>query len=519
MYKPTGSKEIIERLQHIRALLRQLRPTSDLQRIRTEVREQRLKDLITNLRRTNGRAMVQMLDEVEAECLLTKDGGYRLFGYDLDSIREYDLALNGGRTHIIESYIFERDLPVELPLELAPEEAFRRTALLSDLVRGWQGGIPIRALDRRLWRQPGAFYVHVGTEDSLGSSLPPGTTALVEPLGEEEVRQPNPRSTYCLQFRNGYRFSRCLVTKGKLLLLSTDRSYSGTEAFVYPREVRIAGRVRAIAVALPSQDFLSLRGIWTYPGTAALILPWEHRSRWSLLATKHKRFVRPQAELVQVQQFLQNILKSNLSERTRRRYRSDTDSEPHADALIQLSLEHYARYSDLLRLGRHGLRDQGRFSLEAMLNANRFSELLGMRTYPSVPAPPEVWDARRKELGEYGALFAQHFPKPSQWGSRVIRISNDVLLRGTSQQIRAGSWIALANLPEVLDAESEGSKRGWARPLYALSRGLETFFGHIERDGNALALMVHRASSWEPVKISLEELPFLQRACGAVIPF
>jgi hypothetical protein len=44
--------------------------------------------------------MVQMLDELETECLLTKDGGYRLFGYDLDAIREYDLYLNGGRTHI-----------------------------------------------------------------------------------------------------------------------------------------------------------------------------------------------------------------------------------------------------------------------------------------------------------------------------------------------------------------------------------------------------------------------------------
>jgi hypothetical protein len=79
VYKPRESKEIIERIEHIRMLLRQAQPTNERDLIRYELREQRLKDLITNLRRTNGRAMVQMLDELETECLLTKDGGYRLF--------------------------------------------------------------------------------------------------------------------------------------------------------------------------------------------------------------------------------------------------------------------------------------------------------------------------------------------------------------------------------------------------------------------------------------------------------
>jgi hypothetical protein len=41
---------------------------------------------------------------------LTIEGAHRLFGYDLGGIREYDLRLNGRRTHIVESYAFERDL-------------------------------------------------------------------------------------------------------------------------------------------------------------------------------------------------------------------------------------------------------------------------------------------------------------------------------------------------------------------------------------------------------------------------
>ena len=56
---------------------------------------------------------------------MTLEGAHRLFGYDLTEIREYDLRINGGRTHILESYPFERDLLVDLPAQLAPREAFR----------------------------------------------------------------------------------------------------------------------------------------------------------------------------------------------------------------------------------------------------------------------------------------------------------------------------------------------------------------------------------------------------------
>src|SRR5258708_24992768 len=87
------------------------------------------------------------------------------------------------------------------------------------LVPEWQGNVPIRALEDLDWQKPGAFYVHVGTEDSLGSSLPPGAVALVVPVDEAERLRPNPRAIYLLQFGNGYRCSRCIVTRGKFLLL------------------------------------------------------------------------------------------------------------------------------------------------------------------------------------------------------------------------------------------------------------------------------------------------------------
>lgn len=517
MYKPIHYQEIIERVEHIRAVLRGATPADALERITYDRREQRIKDLISNLRRTRGRAMVRTLDDIETDCLLTKDGGYRLFGYALDEIRKYDLMLNGSRTHIVESYIFERDMPIELPFELAEAEEFKHTAMLHSLVRRWQDDIPIRALDRPGWRQPGTFYVHVGTQDSLGSSLPPGSTALVEPIDEREAKQPNPRSIYLLQFPNGYRFSRCVVTRGKLHLLSSGPSYRGPELFLYPGGVRIAGRARVYSMELPQQEYADRRGVWTYHGSAALILPWEHTSRWELLATKHRRFVRRPDDEKHVQETLRSLLHPNLSDRTRRRYRSETASEPHVDTLIQLCLEHFARYSDLLRSGGRGLHDAGRFSLETMLRATRFGDLLGRRSEARVPVPSSVWDARRKEIGEYGALFAQGFPRPRLWEDRAIRMGEDISIEGIDERIRAGSWMLIEEQPVQPEAVVETNARGWARPIYAMRRGLDVLFGHLYSDGNGYILSTREDSVAEQVRLPHEALRSLRRVCSAVL--
>jgi hypothetical protein len=196
--------EIIDRVQHIRELHRQIRPKDERERWVFERRERILKDFLSNVRRTSVRPMLNIVRALEEACSLTTDGAHRLFGYELDGVREFDLRINNTRTHIVESYVFERDLLVQLPLELSPEPAFERDATLSTLVRRWQSNIPIRALEKPGWRRPGTFYVRIGTQDSLGSGLPAGANALVEPVERDEASQPNPRSLYLLQFANGY---------------------------------------------------------------------------------------------------------------------------------------------------------------------------------------------------------------------------------------------------------------------------------------------------------------------------
>src|SRR5580692_2575337 len=127
--------------------------------------------------------------------------------------------------------------------------------MLRDLVLRWETRVPIRAVDAQGWHRPGAFYIRVGTEDSLGSSLPAGALALVEPVDTAEQLRPHPRSIYLLQFGNGYRCSRCVVTGGKLHLLTSERRYQGPQDFAYPGAVRIAGRIRTFALRLPSPEY------------------------------------------------------------------------------------------------------------------------------------------------------------------------------------------------------------------------------------------------------------------------
>lgn len=518
MYTSVSSREVIERVEHIRKLLRQIRVTNDRTGVAHTQHERKLQDFISNLRRTEMRPMANMVREVAEACSLTADGAYSLFGYELDGLRELDLNLNRGRTHVVESYVFDRDLMVELPLEFAPADAFRRSAMLSSLVLRWQGDFPIRMLNRLVWRRPGTFYVRVGTEDGLGSSLPPGATALVEPIDHEEMQRPNPRTIYLLQFRNGYRCSRCVVTGGKLQLLTSDRSYVGPQIYAYPLSVRIVGRIAVFALELPSRESPILRPFSQYDGSADLVLPWEHKTRHGLFAAKYRRFIRSHEEMQRVEDLLQAGLRSTLSNRTRRRYRRETDSEPHIAALMQMSIELYARYSDSLRTGGYALRDTGRYSLETMLRAKRFADLLANRAEPERPIPFDVWEARRKEMVEWPALLSLKFPKPSAWSHRVMRVGSEASINSVEPPIRPGSWILLEELHAIPDTRNDASEHGWSRPLYVLRSGLETFFGHLERDGSSFALLNQSGLTPTKVVIHQSELPNLRRICGAIVP-
>ena len=518
IYRPVSRSEIIDGLVHIRDLHRRIKSSSELSLRRFERREAAIRDLLSNLPRTSGHPTLKTLLEIADICWLTLDGAHRLFGYNLGAIREYDLQLNGGHTHICESYPFERDLLIDLPSRFAAREAFESDALLRDLVLEWQCDIPLRALEEQGWLQPGMFYVYVGTEDSLGSSIPPGAIALVETISQEEAFRPNPRGIYLLQFGNGYRCSHCVVTRGKLRLFSSSKTYLGREEFLYPGSVRIAGRIRMFALSLPAPEYRSLRSLPECRTYADLILPWEHHTRDRLLATKHKRFKRPENEELFIRNFLRAELEAKLSGRSERRYRRPTSSEPHINALIQLTIAHIARYTDVLRAGGSLISDKGRFSLDPLLNASRLEDALMLRRNAHLPTPSDVWDAYRQEFVEWPPLLSIKFPKLRRWDDQIIRLANGATVNGLDPAIGPGSWMLLEKTPKIPDPRSDQRKFGWSRPLYVFRKGLQICCGYLEREGDQYALLVNSSDGGSKFSFHAEGLSFLSYVAGVAVP-
>jgi hypothetical protein len=518
LYRPVPRSEIVDTLVHIRNLHRRIKPINETDLRAHERREAVIRDLLSNLPRTGDHPTLKTVLEVANISSLTLEGAHRLFGYDLSAIRECDLRLNPGRTHIIESYPFERDLRVDLPSRFAADEVFDTDALLRDLVPEWQTDLPIRVLEGKGWHQPGAFYIHVGTEDSLGSSIPPGAMALVEPIGNDEQLHPNPRGVYLLQFGNGYRCSHCVATRGKLRLFSAGKTYLGREEFIYPGSVRIAGRIRMYAMSVPIPEYSSRGVLPPCRPCADLILPWEHHTREGLLATEHKRFKRSKEEEASVQEFLKATLNAKLSDRSERRYRRPTSSEPHVNALIHLTIAHFARYTDSLQTGGTLISDKGRFSLDSLLSGKSLEEASLLHRSAALPIPSSVWQARRKEFGEWPPILSIKFPRLAQWDDRVVRLAEGCAVSGLDPAIGPGSWMLLEKTPSAPETGSDKTKTGWSRPLYIFRRGLQIFCGHLEREGNQFALLTNPSDGEAKIVFDVDALPQLNRVAGLAVP-
>ncbi|RXH58209.1 hypothetical protein GRAN_1519 [Granulicella sibirica] len=418
---------------------------------------------------------------------------------------------------IVESYTFERDRLSDVPLNLAPAESFTSDSTLRELVRSWQRDVPMRSLRGATWRRPHAFYVQVGTEDSLGSSLPPGAVALVEPIDAEELRQPQPRSIYLLQFPNGYRCSGCMVIRGKLYLLTSERTYAGPQEFSYPGSVRIAGRIRMFATQLPLPEYSTV-SLAKYHGSGELLLPWEHETRDRLLATMYRRFQRSHDEERSVRQFLEMEFRSKVSERTLRRYRSPNRSEPHVDVLLTLALMHSTRYTDALQSGGYTIRDTSRFSLEFLLMTKTYADLLVSPLIASTPIPREVWETRRQEFAEWPSLLAVKFPKLRIWDDRVIRLAKEKAIEGLNPVIKPGSWMLLEPLSSVPDTRVDARKQGWSQPIYVLRRGVEILCGRLVREGNRFVLLANPKDVSSKIMLDADDLRDVSRVSGVAVP-
>ena len=500
---------------HLRELFRAVMPVTPEEQRAHQRREEITRNLLSNLLRTKDHPTVRTVLAIAESYSLTLDGAHRLFGYELDRIRDYDLELNRGRTHIVESYPFDRDLPIDLPQRLHETNA-GRSSTLRELVPDWQRGLPIRSLDGPVWSRQGTFYVHVGTEDSLGSGLPPGAMALVEPISDVEQRRPNPRAMYLLQFGNGYRCSRCVLSRNKLLLLIEGRQYTGPQEFAYPGNVRIVGKIRMFAMALPAPEYASLRSLPLVSRGAPLVLPWEHASQASLFATKYLRFQRSSQERSALQEELRTVFASKLTGRTERRYRAATSSQPHVDILIQMAITHTARYSDALHAAQSLPSDRRRFSLQTLLDATSVREITMDTRRATAPEPNDVWLRLREDFLEWPAPLSMKFPQPQAFEDRVIRMPEAVHLDGLSPPLTPGSVLLLEALTDAVNPIMRGS--GWSRPIYVLRRGTEVLCGYLRAVENRIVLTRDLRDTAGDVKLSEQDMRQLSRVIGAAVP-
>jgi hypothetical protein len=518
VYRPVARGEIADTLIHIRDLYRQIKPANDAERRAHERREVEIKNLLSNLPRIKEHPTLNIVDEIGDVCRLTIDGRHRLFGYNLGAIREYDMRLNGGRTHVIESYAFERDWKIDLPLRFGTEDIREFDGMLGDLVPKWQTGVPVRALEENGWLHPGAFFVHVGTEDSLGSSLPPGSLALIDPIEDNGQLTPGVRSIYLLQFGNGFRCSRCIVSRGKLQLLAQERTYSGIEEFSYPDEVRIVGKVLMFALNLPTPEYSSLYALPRCRTCASLIMPCEQQTRDGFLADEYRRFQRAKDEREIVKRVLQAVLGSSPSKRTERRYRSVTSSDPHVDTLIHFTVQNFVRYTDVLKTGGSLVTDTGYFSLETLRNSRFWTDVLQSAAEIHVPAPASAWEGYRRELLQWAPIFSTQYPELHLFTERAIRLARGTSLQGLDPAIGPGSWMFLEDSPATPDIQRDQRKSGWSRPIYALRRGIETLCGYLDRDGDGYALLSNANGHGVGTRIDREEVGNLRRAEGIIVP-
>jgi hypothetical protein len=76
----------------------------------------------------------------------------------------------------------------------------------------------------------------------------------------------------------------------------------------------------------------------------------------------------------------------------------------------------------------------------------------------------------------------------------------------------------LEELPTIPDTRSDGSRKGWSRPIYVLRRGVEILCGYLERDGNRFALLTNSQEESPKVTLHPDELRDVSRVCGVAVP-
>jgi len=180
-------------------------------------------------------------------------------------------------------------------------------------------------------------------------------------------------------------------------------------------------------------------------------------------------------------------------------------------------VETVGRFTDALRTGGYPIRDTGRFTLEALLHAKHYDDLLQRQAEVRQPFPEATWRAIRGEMAELTPLLLMKFPNLSRLEDRLVRVAHGSVRPDLEPYAGPGSWMMLEDVSVIPDAQGDALKRGWARPLYLLQQGLRMIWGYLERNGASYVLLPRDGTSDGPVSLGLSEMRDLRRIGGMVV--
>jgi hypothetical protein len=426
-------------------------------------------------------------------------------------MRDIEFELNGHRTRIIESYPFYRDRMIDLPRLFSEDNVWGNSAIVSDIVVKWQKGLPIRTIQDQNWQRRDIFYIQVGAEGNLAlSGLPSGAILSMQPVTSRERANPDPEAMYLLQFGNGYLCSCCAVSRGRLTVLPRDARYEGSCDFLYPQEVRIAGRARGFAAQVPP-PITDQQETHSAHIAAPLILPWEHASLGALLRTERSRLGRTARDLQNINDLLQARMGTSLTERTLRRYERPAPNIPQTDTMLALALSCAARMSDVLRLLGFRFDESNSYSLESFLQAQSFEELREHLRSATAPEPHARWRLLRADWGGWPSLLSIRVPRIAELQHKLLRIHQNETFDGLDPLIRPGAIGLLEEMDSIPELRGEKNKDSWERPIYAIRHKGEIICGHLDQDDQHVVLMPHPHSRGRRISLLRHQVQMVGR--------
>jgi len=179
-----------------------------------------------------------------------------LFGVDLASATQYQLALPLQNTHLVKLDSPDPEKPVTFPVRFDKSFSLEKTSLLSRMVEVW-GEIPIALIQKLDVRH--CQYGYVGTEDyTMYPLLRPGSFVQIDNqprrMQAADWRTELDRPIYFLELRDSYICSWCEPRGSQLMVIPHPLSGCSIRQFQFPDEVEIIGQVTAVAMRLVSSQ-------------------------------------------------------------------------------------------------------------------------------------------------------------------------------------------------------------------------------------------------------------------------